>query len=102
MFKLWIQRKGDVAELFSAALETTPTRALRNREASAAHAKNIWIQYILPKEHRLFFIEAHWTKSQHTKFRSQAKMKNCNIYPSYSVIKADKEERYPSKGTIFI
>jgi len=50
LFKLWIQRKGDVAELYSAALETTPTRALRNRKAWAAHAKNILIQYILPKE----------------------------------------------------
>jgi len=47
------------------------------------------------------FIEAHWAKSQYTKIRSQAKMKNCNIYPSYSVIKAAKE-CYPSKGTIFI
>jgi len=48
------------------------------------------------------FIEAHWTKSQYIKIRSQAKMKNCNIYPSYNVIKAAKEECYHSMGAIFI
>jgi hypothetical protein len=29
-------------------------------------------------------------------------MKNCNIYPRYNVIKAAKEECYPSKGAMFI
>ena len=48
------------------------------------------------------FIEAHLTKRQYTKIRSQAKMKNCNIYPSYHVIKAAKEECYPPKDKILI
>jgi hypothetical protein len=29
-------------------------------------------------------------------------MKNCNIYPSYHVIKAPKEECYPSKDKILM
>jgi hypothetical protein len=46
------------------------------------------------------FIEAHLTKK--LKIRSQAKMQNCNIYPSYHAIKAAKEECYPSKDKILI
>jgi len=48
------------------------------------------------------FAENHWTKGQYTKIRSQAKMKNSNIYPSYNIIKAAKEECYASKSTIII
>jgi hypothetical protein len=55
-----------------------------------------------PEEARSLFIEAHLTKSQYTKIRSQAKMKNCNIYPSYQVIKAAKEECCPPKDKILI
>jgi hypothetical protein len=91
--------KTDAAKLFCEALETTPTRALRIRKAWDAHAKNIEVPYT-PEEAISLFTEARLTKSQYTKIRSQAKMKNCNIYPSYHVIKAAKEECYPPKDKI--
>jgi hypothetical protein len=55
-----------------------------------------------PDEALSLFIEAHLTKSQQTKIRSEAKIKNCKIYLSYRVIKAAKEERYPLKDKILI
>jgi hypothetical protein len=73
--------KTDAAKLFSELLETTPKRTLRIRKAWAAHAKNIVVPYT-SEEALSLFIEAHLTKSQYTKIQSQAKMKNCNIYPS--------------------
>jgi hypothetical protein len=48
------------------------------------------------------FIEAHFTKSQYIKIQSQAIMKNCNIYPSYHVIKVTEEKSYPSKDKALI
>jgi hypothetical protein len=42
------------------------------------------------------------TESEYTKIRSQAKMKNCNIYQSYHVIKFAKEECYPPTDKIAI
>jgi len=36
------------------------------------------------------------------KIRSQAKMKNCTIYPSYHEIKADNEECNSYKGKILV
>jgi hypothetical protein len=42
------------------------------------------------------------TKSQYTNIPSQAKIKNCNIYTTYHVIKAAKEECYPPKDKIVI
>jgi hypothetical protein len=71
--------KTDAAKLFSEVLEITP-RALRIRKAWAAHAKNIVVPYT-PEEALSLFIEAHLTKSQYTKIRSQAKMKNCTSTP---------------------
>jgi len=68
-----MQRKGDVAELFSAALETTPTRALRNRKPWAAHAKNILIQYVLPKEHCLCLLRLIGQKVDTQKFEVKQK-----------------------------
>jgi hypothetical protein len=53
--------KTDVAKLFSEALETTPTRALRIRKAWTAHAKNIVVPYT-PEEALSLFIEAYLTK----------------------------------------
>jgi len=38
--------KTDSAKLFSEALETNPTRALRIRKASASHNKKIFVTYI--------------------------------------------------------
>ena len=67
------------------------------KKAWAAHAKSVLLPYT-PKEALSLLAEAHLTKSHYTKIRSQAKMKNCNIYPSYHVIKAAKEECHPSKG----
>jgi hypothetical protein len=48
------------------------------------------------------FIEAHLPKSQYIKIQSEAIMKNCNIYPSYHVIKVTEEECYPSKDKALI
>ena len=89
----------DVAKLHSDTSETTPTTALRIRKVGAAHAKNILVLYTAEEALSLFF-ETHLTKCQYTKFLSQAKMKNCDIYPSYHVSKAVKEEWYHSKGKI--
>jgi len=50
-----------------------------------------------PEEALSLSIETHLTKSQ---IRSQAKMKNCNLYPSYNEGKTAKKENYPSKGKI--
>lgn len=50
VFKLWIERKGDVAKLFSEALETTPKGALRIRKVGLLVLK----MYL--------FVEAHLTK----------------------------------------
>jgi len=55
-----------------------------------------------PKEALPVFIEAHFTKSQYIKIQSQAIMKNCNIYPSYHVIKVTEEKSYPSKDKALI
>jgi len=82
--------KTDAAKLFSEALETTPTRALRIRKAFGAHVKNFSEPYTAEEELSLF-IKAHLAKNQYTKIRSQEKMQNCDIYPSYHVIKAAKE-----------
>ena len=89
----------DDAKLHSDTSERTPTRALRIRKYGAAHAENVLVLYSA-EEAPYLFLEAHLTKCQYTKFRSQAKMKNCDIYPSYHVIKAVKEEWYRSKGKI--
>jgi hypothetical protein len=70
------------AKLFSEALETTPTGALKIREVWGAHAKNVSVPYTVEDELSLL-IKAHLAKSEYTKIRSQAKMQNCNIYPSY-------------------
>ena len=88
--KLWIQRKGFAAKLFTDALERTPIRDLRIRKDWAAHTKNVFVLFAA-KEALSLYIEAHLTKDQCIKIRIQAKMKNCDIYPSYHVIKADKE-----------
>jgi hypothetical protein len=48
------------------------------------------------------FTDAQVTKIQSTKILSQAKMKNCTIYPSYQVIKSSKEEYYSYKGKMLI
>jgi len=87
---LWSAGKTDAAKRCNEALKTNPTRALKIRKAWVAHAKNILVPYT-PEEVLSLFTEAHWTKSQYTKIRSTAKMQNCNIYPSYHVIKAAKE-----------
>jgi hypothetical protein len=92
--------KTDAAKLFSEALETIPARGLRIRKAWGAHAKNVLAPF--PPEVLSLFIEAQLTKSLNTKIRSQTKMNNCSFYPSYSVIKAAKEECYPSKDKILI
>ena len=78
------------AKRFSEALETTPTGALRIRKAWGAHVKNVSVPYTAEEELSLF-INANLAKSQYTKIRSRVKMQNCNIYPSYHVIKAAKE-----------
>ena len=46
------------------------------------------------------FSEAHLTKSQYTKFRSQAKIKNCDVYPSFHVNKTVTGEWYLPKGKV--
>jgi hypothetical protein len=93
--------KMDAAKLFSEGLETTSKRALRIRKAGDAHAKNVVVPYT-PKETFSLFTKAHWKESKHTKIRSQAKMKNCNIYPIYHVIKPAKQVCYPPKDKIVI
>ena len=87
--KLWIQRKSVAAKLFTEALETNSLRDLRTRKAWVAHTKNVFVLFT-PEEALSLFIEAHLTKIEHINFRIQAKMRNCNIYPSYHVIKACK------------
>jgi hypothetical protein len=82
--------KTDGAKRCNKALKTNPTRALRIRKAWVAHAKNVLVPYT-PEEALSLFTEAHLTKSQYKKFRSKAKMQNCNIYRSYHVIKAAKD-----------
>jgi len=89
----------DAAKLHSDTLETTLTRALRIRKVEAAHAKNVLVLYT-SEEALSLFSEAHLSKSQYTKFRSQAKMKNFDIYPIFHVNKAVKEEWYRPKGKI--
>jgi hypothetical protein len=54
--------KTDAAKLFSEALETTPTGALRIRKACGAHAKNVSVPYTA--EELSLFIKAHLVKSQ--------------------------------------
>jgi len=76
--------KTDAAKLFSEALETTPARGLRIRIAWGALATNVSAPFT--PEALSLFIEAHLTKSLNTKTRSQTKIKNCSIYPSYHVI----------------
>ena len=93
--------KRDAAKIFSEALETAPTRDLNIRKAWAAHVKNVLVPYT-PEEALSLSIETHLTKNQYIKFRIQAQMKNCNIYPSYHVIRTAKEERYPSKDATLI
>jgi hypothetical protein len=93
--------KTDATKVFIEAFERAPTKALRITKAWTAHAKNIVVLYTL-EEALSLFIEAHLTKSQYTTIRSQVKMKNCNIYPSYHIIKAAKEECYPPKDKILI
>jgi len=90
VFKLWIQRKSVAAKLFTETLETNSMRGLRNRKAWAAHTKNVFVLFT-PEEALSLFIEAYLTKSQYINIRIQTKMTNCNIYPSYHVIKAAKE-----------
>ena len=77
----------DVAKLHSDTSATTPTRALRIRKVGAAHANNVLVLYTAVETLSLLF-ETHLTKCQYTKFRSEVKMKNCDIYPSYHVMKA--------------
>jgi hypothetical protein len=92
--------KTDAAKLFSEALQTTPARGLRIRKAWGSHAKNILVPFT--PEALSLFTEAHLTNSLNTTIRSQTKLKNCSIYPSYHAIKASKEECYPSKDKILI
>ena len=75
-------------------------KGLRIRKAWGAHAKNVLAPFT--PEALTLFIEAHLTNSLNTKIRSQTKTKNCSIYLSYRVIKAVKEECYPSKDKILI
>ena len=65
------------AKLFSEALETKTTGALRIRKAWGTHAQNVSVPYIAEEELSLF-IKAHLAKSQYTKIPSQVKMQNCN------------------------
>ena len=82
--------KTDGAKLFSEALETTTTtRALNIRKAWAAYAENVLVLYA-PEQALSFFTKDHLTKRQHKKCEVQTK--KCNIYSSYHVIKAAKEE----------
>jgi hypothetical protein len=62
---------------------------------------NVLVTYT-PKEALSVYTEAHKTKSQYIKIQSHAKMKNCNIYPSYHVIKVAEEECYLSKNKTLI
>jgi len=64
--------KTDATKLFSEALEATPTRETGIRKASGVHTKNVLVLFT-PEEALSLFIEAHLTKSQCIKFRSQAK-----------------------------
>jgi hypothetical protein len=89
------------AKHFSEALETTPARWLRIRKAWGAHAKNVLAPFT-PEALLSLFIEPHLSKSLNTKILSQTKIKNCSIYSSYHVIKAAKEECFPSKDIILI
>ena len=60
-FKLWMQRKGDVAKPSSEALETPPKGALSIRKTWAARTKNVFVLYTA-EEALSLFIEAHLTK----------------------------------------
>jgi hypothetical protein len=62
----------DAAKLFSESLEANPTREIRIRKAWVAHTKNFLVLFAL-QEVLSLFIEAHLTKSQYIKIRSQAK-----------------------------
>jgi len=90
LFKLWVQRKSVAAKLFSEALVTNPMRDLRIRKTWAAHTKNDFVLFT-PEEALSLYIETHLTKRHYIKIRILAKLKNCDIYPSYHVIKAAKE-----------
>jgi hypothetical protein len=92
--------KTDAAELSSEALETILAGGLRISKAWGAHAKNVLAPFT-PVALSLF-IDAHLTNSLNTKIRSQTKINNCSIYPTYHVIKAAKEECYHSKDKILI
>lgn len=81
--------KRDAAKRFTEALETASVRELSVRKVCAARAKNSVVSYT-PEEASSLSIEAHLTKNQYIIFRSQAQMKNCNIYPSYHVIHVAK------------
>jgi len=81
--------KRDASNSFGEALETAPVRELSVRKVWAARAKNSLVPYT-PEEALSLSIEAHPTKNQYIIFRSQAQMKNCNIYPSYHVIHVAK------------
>lgn len=82
--------KADAAKLLHEAMETTPTRPSRMREAWLQSGSNI-IKPYSPDEALALFIDTRLTKSQYIKIRVQAKSRNANIYPSYQHIVAAKK-----------
>jgi hypothetical protein len=93
--------KTDAAKPYNGALETAPRGALRIRKVWVVHTKNIFIPYA-SEEALSLFTEDHLTKSQYINIRSQAKIKTCNMYPIYYVIKVAKVDRYPTNDKTLI
>jgi hypothetical protein len=91
----------DSAKLFYEAVETTPTRPSRMREAWTKSNED-QIKPYTSDEALALFIDTRLTKSQPVKIRVQAKARKADIYPSYHKVQAAKKSCYPLDETITI
>ncbi|KAF2905743.1 hypothetical protein ILUMI_00433 [Ignelater luminosus] len=90
----------DAAKLMNEALDTTPTTATRIRKAWLQQKETI-VTYT-PEKTLSLFIETKLTKNHYMKIRTQAKLKNADIYPNYHKLRAAKEQCYPDRNSTLI
>ncbi|KAL4126307.1 hypothetical protein QTP88_010529 [Uroleucon formosanum] len=91
--KLHKSGRRNVASVLNEALRT-PKRASKIKRVLSNYNKLKPVPYS-PAEALAFLIENKLTKEQYINIRIGSKKRNCNIYPSYEILKIEKKKCYP-------
>lgn len=96
--KLHKSGKRNVVNVLSEAMKT-PKRASKIKKILSYSNKLKPVPYS-PDQALAFFIDNKLTKEQYINIRKGAKKRNCNIYPSYEILKVEKKKCYPDNCNI--